>query len=127
MRKTAVLVVMIMFSVLSGCTSKTAKHDPLETSKEVSKMLMSEGPFPDSDDFKVLGIVKIQHLSYFGATDMESDLARKAAELGADAVIQVETGRRAYALCFSAPYGRGIAIKILNKSMDMSSFKVIYF
>jgi len=75
-----------------------------------------------------LAILTVQKQWYTGADDINSDLAREAAKIGADAVVEVTHGRKVTAFSWSSPYGTGKAIKCKDSTLiDTSKFQEVFF
>lgn len=124
---------LALFTLLvSGC----AVHSPMRMTSMTSvskqaektfpprtgKVFMTKGVLPASAKFESIAQIDTGKVSY-GDTDVVFiDMANKARELGADAVIQVVSWYQVAAWAWAAPHGKGHAIKILDKdSVDFST------
>jgi hypothetical protein len=86
-------------------------------------VLVVEGPLPDSIEYEVIATIDIGKIWYSGSDGLLAEMAIKAKQLGADAVINVNRWRQPSGFAWAAPHGKGQAVKILKKpaNMDLSS------
>ena len=87
-----------------------ARHYPAY----VGPVLVVAGPLPSNARFEMIGEIEIGKVWYGGADRILQELADRARELGADAVIDVKTWHQPSGYSWAAPHGHGQAVKLLN-------------
>lgn len=86
-----------------------------------NKVLFLDSSLPEGVKFEVLGEINAGRIWYGGTDSVLNQMAEKARELGADAVIEIGTWYQPSGFAWAAPHGTGKAIRILNKgSVDLS-------
>lgn len=87
-----------------------AQHYPAHS----RKVLMVSGPLPANVKYELIGDIEIGKVWYGGSAKVLQELAERARELGADAVIDAKTWHQPSGYSWAAPHGSGKAVKILN-------------
>lgn len=80
-----------------------------------NKVLFLDSPLPETVKYEVIGTIDAGRIWYGGDESLFEQMADKAREIGADAVIEVATWKQPSGFSWAAPHGRGKAVKILNK------------
>lgn len=125
MKKYRVLIVLALVVDLSGCTA----HSPLILTNTTdidsqpqtrapahsNKVFFPDAPLPESVKFEVLGEINAGRIWYGRAESVLEQMADKAREIGADALIEVGVWFQPSGFAWAAPHGTGKAIRILNK------------
>jgi len=118
------ICISVLAMVLSACSARnpfivanttdltpaSAQHN----SAHVGPVLIVAGPLPAKARFELIGEIEIGKVWYGGADKILQELADRARELGADAVIEVKTWHQPSGYSWAAPHGHGQAVKILN-------------
>ena len=129
------VLVGCVLGVLAGCSA----HSPmiLKTTTDVSptpaagqysshsnQVLMVEGPLPPDVEYEVIATIDVGRVWYTGADGIIVEMARRARNMGADAVINIKRWRQPSGFAWAAPHGQGQAVKILNKdtARDLAAF-----
>ena len=108
-------VVLLCAAAISGCSTVSSSSVPYvsEGEQTVGKVSLVPSPVPEDVGFEVVGQVKANaRAGYSGAASLYPLLADEARKVGANAVINVEGGRRVSAFSWAAPFAGGTAIKI---------------
>jgi len=127
-------VVPIAFAaIVSGCSAHspmilkpTTDVAPVSSQKypaHTNPVLVVEGPFPSTVEYEVIANIDIGKIWYSGADGLLVEMATRAKQLGADAVINVTRWRQPSGFAWAAPHGKGQAVKILKKDpkIDLSA------
>ena len=81
----------------------------------INRVLVVQGPLPIDVQYEVLATIDVGKVWYSGADGIPGEMAMRARNLGADAVINVRQWRQPSGFAWAAPHGQGQAVKILNK------------
>jgi hypothetical protein len=76
------------------------------------KVFLTEDAVPSRGGYKVLGEIKVVRIWDAGYSPIYQEMANKALEIGADAVVEITTWRMPSSGSFAAPQGNGKAIKV---------------
>lgn len=88
------------------------------------KVFLTEDAMPSKDGYKVLGEIKVIRIWDVGYPPIYQELANKALDIGADAVVEILTWRSPSWGVFAAPQGAGKAIKVdEGVEIDFSKMK----
>ena len=80
-----------------------------------NKVLFLDHALPANVEYKLLSDINAGRIWYGGADSVLEQMADKARELGADAVVEVGTWHQPSGFAWAAPHGSGKAVKIVNK------------
>jgi hypothetical protein len=106
---------------LVGCAGASNKITGTAYPLHTKKVLMSKDTLPSSDNYDVIGTVKMLKGSY-SQEGLEEKLADEARQIGADAVIGIRTWRAPEGFAWAAPHAEGEAIKF-RPGFDISKLK----
>lgn len=86
-------------------------------------VLIVEGPLPADIEYEIIATIDVGKIWYSGSEGILVEMANRARQMGADAVINVKRWRQPSGFAWAAPHGQGQAVKILNKdkSRDLSA------
>jgi hypothetical protein len=101
--------------VLGGCSTISSSNPISATSVAAwsGPVLVSESQLPDRIQYRVVASVQVDaRAGYESSTKLHPLLADEARKVGANAVVSVIDGRRLTAFSWSAPYVRGIAVRV---------------
>lgn len=103
--------------LISGCSSLSSSTPApgvaLPAKAAEGKVFITEAKLPEGTKHKVLGTVEAKHRAgYSGSGDLYPMMADEARKLGANAVVQVNEGRRVTALSWAATYVEGTAVQV---------------
>ena len=125
------IVLGVVLLLAMGCSA----HSPfiLKTTTDVAnlsqnnylphqeRIFLTYNTLPDTARFERIAKIDVGRIWYGAVESVYGLMARKAKELGADAVIEIKTWHQPSGLAWAAPHGSGIAIKILDpSSVDLS-------
>ena len=132
------LLLACVVGVIAGCSA----HSPMilknttDVSPTVSQrypshsnpVLIVEGPLPADIEHEVIATIDVGRIWYSGADRILVEMARRAREMGADAVINVRRWRQPSGFAWAAPHGQGQAVRILNKdnARDLSALGKLF-
>lgn len=130
LRITIVLLGLVFFGCAqdNAVTSRdekvlfTGQPDTRRPSKD-GKVFLTEESLSGRNGYIVLGDIRVIKIWDNGYEPIYQELANKALEVGADAVIEVATWREPSAASFAAPQGSGKAIKI-NQGVEIDFSKM---
>lgn len=127
------LLLACVLGAIAGCSA----HSPMilknttDVSPTVSQrypshlnpVLVVEGPLPADIEYNVIATIDVGRNWYSGADGILVEMAQRAREMGADAVINVKRWRQPSGFAWAAPHGQGQAVRILNKdkARDLSA------
>lgn len=77
-------------------------------------VFITEETLPGTIDYRVIAQIDVGRVWYGSEKSVYGALAERARQLGADAVIQVDTWLQPSGWAWAAPHGRGKAVKILT-------------
>ena len=83
------------------------------------KVLFLRAPMPANVKVEQIGLIEAGKVWYGGSEDILQQMAEKARSLGADAVVEVSTWHQPSGFSWSAPHGRGMAVKVVDKGVDL--------
>lgn len=113
----------ILFSVvvlLSGCAAKSIIHPVSKGQAALTShsepVCFMKSPMPSSVAHAVIGRVKSSKNTYGSVSELLPLMAADARAVGADAIINLNTGQRMGLLAWSRPVGTGTAIKLTDPS-----------
>lgn len=88
------------------------------------KVFLMEAALPDPAAYQVLGEIKVIRIDDVGYAAIYQELANKALDVGADAVVEIATWREPTTRTFGSPQGMGKAIKVKKGvKIDFSKMK----
>jgi hypothetical protein len=111
-------LVAVAIVLLSGCAAKSIIHPvnkgqaPLASHSEPVCLMRS--PMPSAVAYIVVGRVKSSKNTYGSVSELLPLMAADARAVGADAIINLDTGQRMGMLAWSRPVGTGTAIKLAD-------------
>lgn len=86
-----------------------------------NQVYVTSGPLPDTAQYETLATLEVGKVWYGSSENVLQSLADGARELGADAVIEVDTWHQPSGWSWAAPHGSGKAVKISEAaSVDFS-------
>ncbi|MFW6092437.1 MAG: hypothetical protein ACODAC_00590 [Pseudomonadota bacterium] len=107
----------IFLALLSAACSTTpsSSSTPVESVEEAweGSVLITQERLPDDVSHTVIGAVQAEaRAGYSGAESLYPLLAEEARDMGANAVVNAEGGRKVSAFSWAAPFVRGTAIRV---------------
>lgn len=119
------LLLVCVAAIVSGCSAhspmivkNTTNVSPVGAERRAAHtnpVLIIEGPLPADVQYEVLATIDVGKVWYSGADGIPGEMAKRAREIGADAVINVKKWRQPSGFALAAPHAQGQAVKILNK------------
>jgi len=124
-------IVIAMILVGFGCAQDNAMMvsdnttlfngtaDPSHTAQD-SKIFLTTDPVPFRDGYKLLGEIKVLTVWWGGFDPVYQEMANKALEIGADAVVEMKTWRQPAGGSWAAPQASGMAIQVNDEKFDFT-------
>ena len=104
---------------LANCSSPSQESKapvPAAQATSDSKVFVTEQSLPP-ESYTFIADIEIGSNVRFGYGDANKELAEKARQMGADAVINAETKYYPSAFSWAAPHGKGKAVKLKSKNV----------
>ncbi|MCB5196576.1 hypothetical protein [Deefgea salmonis] len=113
------LIICITILTLSGCAARayTKSSGDLQASSQHNEpVCFLIAPIPSSIPHTIIGEIKGSKRWYGSFSEVLKVMANEARRVGADAVMDLETKTDMNAIAWARPTGKGIAIKITDRS-----------
>ena len=105
-------------------TTQTENVSKNKYPPHTNKVFITSESLPTTANFEILTSIEVGKVWYGSSKNISTSMAMRAREIGADAVIEVETWRQPSGWSWAAPHGSGKAIKILDPaSIDLSKLQ----
>jgi hypothetical protein len=124
-RKWVAVLAAVWLLGLAGCaahspwivrnTTDADLHPQNAEQSHANKVLFLDNALPSNVEYKLISQIDAGRIWYGGADGVLTQMADKARELGADAVVEIATWHQPSGFAWAAPHGSGKAVKILNK------------
>jgi hypothetical protein len=126
----------IFFAVVTVLASGCAVHSPMRFTSMThvsnltenkhtpsrGRIFITKAALPASAKFERVAQIDVGRVTYGIAEVVLIDMADKARELGADAVVEVDIWFQVGSWAWAVPHGKGQAVKMLDKaSVDFST------
>lgn len=117
---------LLLAAALGGC----AAHSPMimkdtvdvamspnapKLAPHTDKVLFLDNALPSGVKYETIGEINAGKVWYGDADSVLQQMAVKARELGADAVVEIGTWKQPSGFAWAAPHASGKAVRILNK------------
>ena len=124
---TALLLLMSCSAHNPFIITNTTQAENVSNNKyapHTNKVFITSESLPTTANFEIIASIEVGKVWYGSTKNISSSMAVRAREIGADAVIEVETWRQPSGWSWAAPHGSGKAIKILDPaSIDLSKLQ----
>lgn len=117
------IVLLAGLAALAGCSAHnplivghTTQVEPVSEATytaHTARVLVTEAKLPPDVEYEVIARIDVGRAWYGRTLTVHEQLARRARNLGADAVVEVETWFQPSGYSWWAPHGRGTAVKIV--------------
>lgn len=104
-------------------TTDTAQIGKTAYSAHENKVFVSTDSISDKTAFTTIAKIDVGKIWYGSTDNVRESMAIRAREIGANAVIKVETWRQPSGWSWAAPHGSGLAIKVNDPDFDFSKLK----
>lgn len=118
------IVLLAGLAALAGCSAHnplivghTTQVQPVSSESYAAhqaRVLVTEAKLAPEVEYEVIAQIDVGRAWYGRSMSVHEQLARRARDLGADAVVEVETWFQPSGYSWWAPHGRGKAVKIVS-------------
>jgi hypothetical protein len=124
MKKWPVILGLTTLLVSTGCSTHSimlikdkttfAPSGTQHYTAHTNRVFITQAPLPPSIKAQVIGRIDVGTVMYNAPHIVYCRMAAKAREIGADAIVDAKTWFQPCGWSWSAPHGKGIAIKLLE-------------
>lgn len=113
------LILLALCGTLAACaarsTVKLADPQAARLASHAGQVCMLRSPLPGDVKYKVVGNINSAKQTYGSVNELLPLMAADARQVGADAVINLNTGQKIGAWAWARPVGTGTAVKLENR------------
>jgi hypothetical protein len=113
-------LVCVAIVLLSGCAAKSIIHPASKGQGALAghsePVCLMRSPMPSAVAYTVVGKAKSSKNTYGSVSELLPLMAADARAIGADAIINLDTGQRMGMLAWSRPVDAGTAVKLADRS-----------
>ena len=114
------LLVATACTILAGCaapSATTVSSNPTQAAAAHNQpVCLLKTNLPANVKYSVVGPIEASKEFYGSANEIIPLMAQEARNVGADAIISMQTGQKIGLWAWSRPYGMGTAVKLDNKA-----------
>ncbi len=119
------LVLIALCGTLAACaarsTVKLADPQAVKLAAHAGQVCLLRSPLPANTKFKVVGDINGSKRTYGSVSELLLLMAADARAIGADTIINLNTGQKMGAWAWARPVGTGTAVKLEGSSFDCAS------
>ncbi|GGY08981.1 hypothetical protein GJV26_05185 [Massilia dura] len=119
------LILLALCGTLAACaarsTVKLADPQAVKLAAHSGQVCLLRSPLPANTKFKVVGDINSSKRTYGSVSELLPLMAADARAIGADTIINLNTGQKMGAWAWARPVGTGTAVKLESGSFDCAS------